>query len=223
MKAIGYARVSTDGQAVDGVSLDAQKARIAAWAQANDVELVNVYTDAGLSGGRADNRPALRDALADACRRKCAIVVYSLSRLSRSIADTLAISERLGKAGADLVSLTEKIDTTSAAGRMIFNMLSVLSQFEREQIGERTAAAMQHMRRQGKRISRHAPYGFNLAGENLVRNDAEQAILSRMKEMKATGQSLRQIAAALNAQGIPPKMAATWSMSSVRDILNRAA
>jgi DNA invertase Pin-like site-specific DNA recombinase len=63
MKALGYARVSTDGQATDGVSLDAQQARTKAWCEANGYVLLGVQVDAGLSGCRADNRPALQAAL----------------------------------------------------------------------------------------------------------------------------------------------------------------
>lgn len=130
--AIGYVRVSTEDQATEGVSLDAQKAKLAAWCLANDYEL---------SGGRADNRPGLQSAIEEACKTKSALVVYSLSRLARSTKDTIAIDEQLDKAGADLVSLSEKIDTTSAAGKMIFRMLAVMAEFEKDQISERTKMA----------------------------------------------------------------------------------
>src|SRR5690348_16798834 len=110
MNAVGYARVSTDMQASDGVSLDAQKAKIRAWCEANGYTLAGLHVDAGLSGCRSDNRPGLQEALAAACKRKAALVVYSLSRLARSTKDAIAISERLAKNGADLVSLSERID-----------------------------------------------------------------------------------------------------------------
>ena len=85
--AIGYCRVSTAGQAEQGVSLDSQRERIQAWCQAQGYHLAAVHIDAGLSGKRADNRPGLQAALADACRQKAALVVYSLSRLARSVPD----------------------------------------------------------------------------------------------------------------------------------------
>ena len=106
--AVGYVRVSTEGQAADGVSLDAQRSRIEAWCRANDFELLALHVDAGLSGKRADNRPGLQTALADACReRGTALVVCSLSRLARSVKDTLEIAGRLDREGANLVSLGE--------------------------------------------------------------------------------------------------------------------
>ena len=96
-------RVSTTEQAGEGVSLDAQRARISAWCAANGFDLVALHADEGLSGKSAANRPALRAALTDACTGKAALVVYSLSRLARSTKDALSISERLAKAGPDLV------------------------------------------------------------------------------------------------------------------------
>ena len=91
MKAIGYCRVSTEGQAVDGVSMDAQEAKIRAWAELNNADEVLLFTDAGISGKRADNRPALQDALR-AVGKGDALIVYSLSRLARSTRDTLQIA-----------------------------------------------------------------------------------------------------------------------------------
>src|SRR5688572_25114594 len=118
MNAVGYVRVSTDGQ-VDGVSLDAQEVKIRMWANLQSVESVTIFMDAGLSGTRADNRPGLRAALA-AVSDGDTLVVYSLSRLARSTKDTLAIAEVLAKKNSDLVSLSERIDTTTAAGKMVF-------------------------------------------------------------------------------------------------------
>ena len=88
MKATAYIRVSTAQQAEEGVSLEAQQARIAAYCMANGLELVNTFTDAGLSGKRADNRPGLQAALEAVCNDGGILVVYSLSRLARSVGDT---------------------------------------------------------------------------------------------------------------------------------------
>ena len=150
-KAIGYIRVSTDGQATDGVSLEAQEAKIRAWGDLNGYEIVSIHVDAGLSGKRADNRPALQEALSR-CAKGSALVVYSLSRLARSTKDTLEIADRLAGTGADLVSLSERIDTTTASGKMVFRMLAVLAEFERDQVSERTRFAMAHKKGNGERV-----------------------------------------------------------------------
>jgi len=223
--AIGYVRVSTTGQADDGVSLDAQRDRIAAWCRASEFDLAGVHVDAGISGKRSDNRPALQAALDDVCRRRGVLVVYSLSRLARSTKDTLAISERIEKAGADLVSLSEKIDTTSAAGKMVFRMLAVLAEFERDLVAERTSVAMQHKRQRGERVGR-VPYGFDLAtdGVQLVENPDEQRVLELIGELRASGYSLREIADELTNRGISPKgKGQRWSFGTIQRIVKRAA
>lgn len=223
-KAIGYVRVSTTGQAEDGVSLDAQRARIAAWCLANDIELAEVFEDAGLSGKRADNRPGLVAALDAVCRSGGVLVVYSLSRMARSVKDTITITERIDKSGADLVSLTEKIDTTSAAGRMVFRMLAVMAEFERDLVSERTKSAMNHKRSKGQRLGQ-IPYGFRLVedGVNLVEDDLEQKTMGLIRQLHAEGLSGRKIVAELNAMGIKTKGNGQWHETTVRRILNQAA
>jgi DNA invertase Pin-like site-specific DNA recombinase len=223
MKAIGYARVSTDGQAADGVSLEAQQAKIQAWCEANGYSLTGIQIDAGLSGCRADNRPALQAALSEACKCKAALIVYSLSRLARSTKDAIAISERLAKTGADLVSLSERIDTTTAAGKMVFRLLAVLAEFERDQVAERTKGALSHLRNQRKRISGKIPYGYDLGADNksLVPNPAEQNGIQLIQHLRAIGLGRRRIATELTKQGIPTKTGASWSPQAVGGILHR--
>ena len=218
-RAIGYVRVSTTEQARDGVSLDAQRARITAWCAANGYTLAALHADEGLSGKSAANRPGLRAALREACTGKAALLVYSLSRLARSTKDALSISERLAKAGADLVSLSESIDTTTAAGKMVFRMLAVLAEFERDVIAERTRAAMQHKKAKGERVSREAAYGYCLDSNDRVIPDAEeQRTVALVAELRAAGRSLRQIASALDAAGIRPRGGRRWHPQTVARI-----
>ncbi len=222
---IGYLRVSTTGQADDGVSLDAQRARVEAYCLANDVELAETFVDAGVSGKRADNRPELQKALDLACRDGAVLVVYSLSRLARSTRDTIEIAERLDTAGADLVSLSEKIDTTSAAGKMVFRMLAVMAEFERDLVSERTTLAMSHKRNKGERVG-SVPYGFDLAadGVNLTENPKEQAALKIIDELRTAGMSLRTIASELNKRNITTKGGKkAWSHTTVQRIVKRLA
>jgi DNA invertase Pin-like site-specific DNA recombinase len=222
--AIGYIRVSTETQATEGVSLEAQRAKIAAWCEVNGHTLAAVHVDAGLSGGRADNRDGLQAALDAVCRSGGVLVVYSLSRLARSTADTLAISNRLEKAGADLASISERIDTTSAAGKMVFRMLAVLAEFERDQIAERVTMALAHKKSKGERTG-SVPFGFTLAGDGiqLIPDDAEQAVLVTIRQLRAAGESMRAIAAELNRQGVATKNGKPWVHSTIQRILERAA
>jgi DNA invertase Pin-like site-specific DNA recombinase len=225
MKAIGYVRVSTAEQAGEGVSMDAQRSRIRAWCEANGYRLADVFTDAGVSGKRADNRPGLRDALEAVCKtRGAALVVYSLSRLARSTKDAIAIAERLDKAGADLVSLSERIDTTSAAGRMIFRMLAVLAEFERDLVSERTKAALQHKRAHGQRLG-GVPYGSDLSDDRmtLIPNETEQAVVADIRALRNSGKTLKAIAQTLTDRGIPTKTGKSprWTHQTVARILAR--
>jgi DNA invertase Pin-like site-specific DNA recombinase len=202
MKAIGYIRVSTAMQVNDGVSLDAQRAKIRAWADVNDAEVIKVYADEGISGSRGD-RPGLIQALDHATESGAALVVYSLSRLSRSTKDTLAIAERLDLAGADLVSISEKIDTTTAAGKMIFRMLAAMAEFERDQLRERIQSSMDYKKSQDCRVG-SIPYGFKMAddGVHLDKEPEEQAVIMEARELKAAGMSLRGIAVELENRGL---------------------
>jgi site-specific DNA recombinase len=217
-KAIGYIRVSTEGQAVDGVSLDAQRAKITAWTELNGYEAV-FFMDAGISGGRADNREALQNAL-NTARAGDALVVYSLSRLSRSTKDTIEIADRLDRIGADLVSLSERIDTTNAAGKMVFRMLAVLNEFERDQISDRTKAALQFKKAKGERIGT-IPFGYSLAadGVSLIENAEEQEVIDVAKELKVSGLSLRAIAAELSERGYKSRKNTAYSHEQVRRML----
>lgn len=223
LRAVGYCRVSTDHQAIDGVSLEAQQARISAWAESNGYKLEGIHSDAGISGKRADNRPGLQAALADVCRNGGALVVYALSRLARSTRDAIGIAERLEKAGADLVSLTEKIDTTTAAGKMIFRLLAVLAEFERDLASERTRAALSHKSLLRERVG-EIPYGWKvLDGSNVLQPiPEEQIVISAIIEQYRAGQSLRAIALKLIERHIPTKKRiGGWTHQAVAKIILR--
>lgn len=221
-RAVGYVRVSTEAQAVDGVSLEAQRARIEAWCLANGYELAGLHVDAGISGKRADNRPGLQAALIEVGRAKgAALVVYSLSRLARSVKDTLEIAGRLDRSGADLVSLSEKIDTTSAAGRMVFRMLAVLAEFERDLCGERTKAALSLKKHRGECVG-EVPLGWRRDGDRLVPEPAGQRAVATIRELRERGFTLREIAAELERVGIRRAKGGTrWDPKTVQRILAR--
>lgn len=218
--AIGYCRVSTQEQANEGISLDAQRARIDAWCVVNGYTLAKMYTDAGISGATMTRRQGLRDALT-AATKGTALIVYSISRLSRSTKDMLGIAEQLKTQGADLVSLSERIDTTTAAGKMVFQMLSVLSEFERNQIAERTATALQHKKRIGE-VYGPVPFGFDAIEGHLIEARDEARMVHTLVQMRAGGATLRECANHLNRAGIRPKQGGrVWYASSVRAVLQR--
>lgn len=222
MKAYGYCRVSTTCQQEEGVSLAHQQARITAWVTANGHELAGMHVETG-SGSSADNRPELQKVMGAVCKAKGVLVVYSLSRFSRSVKDTLTLAEQLDKANAHLASLSESIDTSSAVGRMVFRMLSTLNEFEREMLVERTTNALGHMRRQNRRISGRIPFGYTLAadGSTLTPVAAEQAAIAHIEHRRAEGLTLAAIAASLESDGVKTKTGGVWRASTVAAILNR--
>lgn len=221
VKAFGYVRVSTEGQVEEGVSLAAQREKIAAYCSLHGLELVAVEGDEGLSGRRADNRPALQRALTAACKAKGVLVVYSLSRLARSTRDCIDIAERLKRSGAGLASITEKLDTASAMGEFFFTLMAALGQLERGQVSERTRGVMGHLRRQGRRISGIVPYGYDAdGGGGLVENPAELAVVERIASMRRDGGlSFQAIANSLNDGGVRPKAGGQWYGSAVRSVM----
>jgi DNA invertase Pin-like site-specific DNA recombinase len=161
--------------------------------------------DAGVSGTRTD-RPALAAALVS-LEQGDALVVYSLSRLSRGLRHLIDLADILDARGVALVSLTESLDTTSASGRLFFHMMAALSQFERDLLSERVAAALAQKRARGERLGR--PRYENPDAERLAR------------DLGHRGASLRMIAAALLQAGHRPQRASAWSAKVVRDLLRR--
>src|SRR5690348_10951065 len=151
MKAIGYARVSTDRQAEQGVSLEAQEAKIRAMATVQGAELIEVIVDGGESAKNL-NRPGLRRLLALVEHGTVdAVIVAKLDRLTRSVKDLCELLELFEKRKVALVSVAESLDTGSAAGRLVITIMGAVSQWEREAIGERTRDALRHKRAQGER------------------------------------------------------------------------
>ena len=223
-KALGYIRVSTADQALEGVSLAAQRERVQAWAKANDAELIDIFKDAGLSGKGMENREGLQKAIGIACQNKAALVVYSLSRMSRSTKDTLAIAEQLEKAGADLVSLSEQIDTTTAAGKMVFRMLAVLAEFERDLVSERTKSALAHLRKNGRKTGGDIPFGYDCVEGELIPNRKEMKVVKLILQFHRQGKGLREICRELQRRHYKTKRGnSKWSPSQVVRIISRAA
>ncbi len=216
-QAIAYVRVSTAGQVEDGVSLDAQRRKIAAWCEVMGYDLVQTFTDEGLSGHSMANRPGLQQALEAVCACGGVLVVYSLSRLARNTTETLELGERLAQAGADLASLSEQIDTTSAAGKMVFRMLAVLAEFERDQVSERTTMALAFKKSQGEKLGGRVPYGKALAfdGIHLADDADEQAVMALAKGYHTAGLSSRAIAAQLAERGLYSRAGTVFTPSAI--------
>jgi len=224
-RAVAYIRVSTAQQADHGVSLDAQQAKVQAYASLYDLDLVAVVVDAGASA-KSLKRDGLQRALGMLDSGDAdALLVVKLDRLTRSVRDLDTLITRYFGAsdGPALLSVGEQIDTRSAAGRLVLNVLASVSQWEREAIGERTRTALAHKRAAGQRTGQ-VPYGKALGADGvaLVDDDAEQAVLARIDSLRAAGVSLRGVAQQLTADDVPAR-GARWHSTTIARLVKRAS
>lgn len=223
-RTIAYLRVSTDKQAQDGVSLDAQEAKVRAYASLYDLELVDVVVDRGASAKSLD-RPGLQEALGRLDSGEAdALLVVKLDRLTRSVKDLGTLLDRyFGRQdGPALMVVAEQVDTRSAGGRLVLNVLMSVAQWEREAIGERTSAAMRHKAAQGEFTGGRAPYGWAVGqdGTTLVAVDQEQDTIRMAQDLRGRGLSLRKVGAALVQAGrLPRSGRAKWNASSIQVVL----
>ena len=138
-RAIAYTRVSTNEQSIEGISLEMQVSKAKAYCHLNDLPLKHVFSD--IASGKTTKRPGLQEALGS-CERGDVLIVYSLSRRSRSVMDTLTIADSLTQRDIDSVSLSERRDASTPAGRLVLTILSGMNQWGREQLAERTLNGM---------------------------------------------------------------------------------
>ena len=211
----GYTRVSSEGQADRGISLDAQRAKIGAYYVAMGWALSEVVCDPGHSA-KTLQRPGMGKIL-DAIRAGAVerVIVTKLDRLTRSVRDLSDLLDLFAQHDVALVSIGETLDTSSASGRMVVGMLGVIGQWEREAIGERTATALGHKRAQ-RQVYGRTPFGYHRQGDVLVPNPVEQVTLAKAVAMDRAGASFREIGRMLTAAGARAKV---WQASSVRAML----
>lgn len=219
-RAVGYVRVSSDKQANGGVSLEAQTSRIQAMATVQDAALVDTIIDAGESA-KSLNRPGMVRLLAMIESRQVqTVIVAKLDRLTRSVRDLADLLERFERRNVSLVSVSESLDTGTAAGRLVLNVMMSVAQWEREAIGERTREALRHKRAKGLRVG-GIPFGYRLAVDRrtLEIEPEEQEALTVIRESRAAGLSLRQIADILNRSGYLTRSGSEWKFQYVAGLL----
>jgi site-specific DNA recombinase len=224
MKAIGYVRVSTDRQAEQGVSLEAQEAKIRAMATVQSAELLDVIVDGGESA-KSLSRPGLQRLLDLINASKVdTVIVAKLDRLTRSVKDLCGLLELFEKRKVALISVAESLDTGSAAGRLVITIMAAVSQWEREAIGERTCDALRHKRGKGERVG-NIGFGYRLAadGVHIEPDAAEQAALAAIRTLRSSGHSLRAVAGALNNSGHRTRRGTQWRLESVVRAINQDA
>lgn len=223
MKVIGYIRVSTEEQASGGISLEAQAAKIRAYCELYDLELVETIQDAGESA-KTLKRPGMTrvlEILKTGHHKGCldGVVVAKLDRLTRSMRDLSYLIENYFESRFILFSVSENLNPKTAAGRLVLNVLASVAQWEREVIAERTSTALQHLKSMGRYIGGHVPYGFKQDGENLVPDSREREMIAIARSLRDNGLSLRKIGANLSDMGFCPRSGGTWSAQQIKSLL----
>jgi DNA invertase Pin-like site-specific DNA recombinase len=206
MRAIGYARVSTDEHAESGAGLDAQVTSMRAECDRRGWELVRIATDAGASGKSLNGRPELTDALAALDAGEADVLLAAkLDRVSRSVLDFAALMARAARRGWRIVVLDVNVDTTTATGELMTTVVAAFAQYERRLIGQRTRDALAAKKAAGVVLGR--PRTLDPALRELIIAE------------RAAGRSLREIAKALTTERVPTAQGgARWYASTVRHV-----
>ena len=148
---------------------------------------------------------------------------YSMSRVARSTKDMLSIGDLITKKRADMVSVIEDFDTTSASGKLMFQMLAVLAEFERNLVGERTATVLQNKKANRQVYTNQTPYGFKAVNGRLEQVKQEVKVVAEIQQARAKGKTLQAIADNLNSRGIPTKTNKQWQPATIHLLLQRSA
>jgi site-specific DNA recombinase len=222
MKTVGYVRVSTDKQADRGISLDAQAEKIRAMAVVPDRELLDIIVDGGESAKSLKRHGMVKLLAMVEAGQVQAVIVAKLDRLTRSVRDLCELLELFERRGVSLVSVAESLDTGSAAGRLVLNIMAAVRQWEREAIGERTRDALRHKRSNAERVG-NMGYGCRLAADGVhVEDDpGERAVLAEIRRLRDSGTTLRGIAVELNHRAFRTRRGTAWRLESVARVVKQ--
>ncbi|GJD92906.1 recombinase family protein [Methylobacterium iners] len=227
-RAVGYLRVSTDEQAATGFGLETQERAVRAFAESQGYELVDVVTDAGVSGA---TRPAERAGFARVLElsesgRVSVLLVYRFDRLAREIRYAVTtVAELAERHDVGIRSVTEPIDTATPMGRTVFAILAGMAESERFTIRDRTAGGKLSKAGRGGFAGGRAPYGYRTDQVgNLVVVDEQAAIVRRIFKERGPARrpkrTLQAIADGLNADGIPSPTGRKWRHDGVSYLLD---
>ena len=219
MKAALYTRVSTEEQSKEGVSLSNQLDKCRLQAQLSELSIVREIQDGGKSG-KSLSRPGIEEIIRLAKRKEIdAVVIYKLDRLTRNVSDLNRLIELFTKCGVSLISVKDSLDTQTAAGRMVINILGTISQWEREAIGERTKEALDYKKSENRKFTSLDPYGFKLQGESYFEVLEEQETIREITRLREEAKlSYQGIADYLNGIGIPTRKGNPWLKKTVANI-----
>ena len=221
--AVAYVRVSTQEQALEGVSLAAQEERIKAYCSLAGLTLTEIVKEKGVSAGiPLADRPGGQTVLELVKKKQVQhIVALKLDRLFRDAIDALTMTRDWDKTGISLHLVDmggQALNTSSAMGRFFLSMMASFAELEKNLIGERTTIAMKHKKAM-RQVYSPTPFGFERVGNDLRINEQEIAIILKVKVWRETGWSLGKIAKELNQRCVPTKQGKRWYASTIRYLL----
>lgn len=214
-----YTRVSTEDQAKEGFSLDAQIESLRNYCKARGWEIAGEYIDDGHSG-RNTRRPAYQKMMSEK-EKWDTILVVKMDRIHRNSRNFMEMMDNLRKWGKEFSSMQESLDTSTAMGRFVVDIIQRIAQLESEQIGERVYTGMrQKASTVGGILGFNAPYGYNFQNGELIINNKEAEAVKKIFEKYLKGQTMQNIADTLNTKNIMTKKNKRWSVWSIRHILH---
>src|ERR1051325_3959863 len=218
-----WIRVSTEDQA-KGESPQHHEERARSYAKSRGWQVKEVYDLAGQSGKAVMQHHEAKRMMKDIERGHITGLVFSkLARLSRNRRELEDFADFFNKHHADLISLSEAIDTSTAGGRMFFHLLGVFAQWEREEITERVNASVLTPAKLGKSINGSAPFGYAWKDRKLVLKPAEAAIRRKAYELFVVHRRKGTVAKLLNAAGYRTRNGSIWRDTSIVRILDESS
>lgn len=214
-----YTRVSTEDQAKEGFSLDAQLERLRYYAKAQGWAVAGEYVDEGHSG-RTTKRPQYTRMMAEVAAWDT-LLVLKMDRIHRNSRNFMAMMDELRKRGKEFASVTESLDTSTAMGRFVMDIIQRIAQLESDQIGERTFVGMEQKAKQGGgSLGKPAPYGYEYGPDKALRPVPQEAtVVLGLFEAFAAGAGKQELATRLNEQEVPAPAGRTWGYKAVDRIL----
>ncbi len=205
-----YVRVSTERQAQEGYSIAAQKKNLTKFANDNNFNIYDIYSDEGISGKNVEGRPEVRRLIKDIENGKIDVVlIQKFDRLTRNITDTEEFIQLFQKYDVDIWSISDgKVNISDSNGKFLTLLRGLFAQHEREQTSERIKVALKQKVEQGYTLCCGClPYGYNREKGNkvIVINKKEAGVVKRIYQMYIDNMSLSAIARKLNMEGIPTK------------------
>lgn len=218
MRTAIYTRVSTEDQAKEGFSLDAQLDKLRSYCKARDWEIGGEYIDDGYSG-RYIKRPAYKQMMEEQDKWDILLVI-KMDRIHRNSKNFMLMMEELKKQKKEFVSMTESLDTSTAMGRFVMDIIQRIAQLESEQIGERVYIGMeQKAKTNSGMLGFNIPYGYNYIDGKLIVNLDEAKNVKNIFEMYRKDLSMKEISKDLNLRKIPTKLNKTWGAQTISLIL----